>query len=551
MTDSPPRAIESALAALPPEDAAETLRAILRGEVDALVLQGSGGPAVYTLTDANHPYRIIIERMSEGAAVLDEGGTLFYCNRRFAELVGSDKSELVGRRLETVVTPEHRRRIDELLAMARSAPAAVEADLAGQTRLPVHLSASPIDIEDWKSCVALIVTDLSARKRSEGIAAAEEFARSILDQAAEPMIVCDGDGIVSHASVAAQSLCPTSPHGRLFDQAFPLCRTGQAADGPVARQPLMLGEIAHGAEVEMTCRGGQIRRFLAGVGPLRNVGGRVIGRVISLADITEVSRQREELVLAKAEAEQARREAEQAREQAELANHAKSHFLAAASHDLRQPFQALRFMIDVLDQQVTDPHLRGIVAAANQALGGGEKLLHALLDISKLEAGAVTPQRQTFPLTSILQQLGSECEGLAYEKGIELVLVNSSAEVDSDPVLLSRLLRNLLHNAIKYAERGRVLMGCRRIHKGVRIEVWDNGIGIAHDQLGRIFDDFYQVGNHGREQAQGLGVGLSVVRRTAELLGHQVTVRSWPGKGSVFAVSITCPKSSADALLSP
>lgn len=241
----------------------------------------------------------------------------------------------------------------------------------------------------------------------------------------------------------------------------------------------------------------------------------------------------------------ARKQAEQAMQaakiEAEEANAAKSHFLAAASHDLRQPLQALRLFFDILDKELDNPRHLKVVQMASAALAGGENLLHALLDVSKFDAGTVATQYRSVTFSEIAEALKSQCEGLARQKGLRLTVVNSSATIRSDPVLLSRLLRNLLNNAIKYTNQGRVLLGCRRVRDGVRIEVWDTGIGIAIDQQQRIFGDFYQIGNTSRDQSQGLGIGLAVVRRTADLLGHRITVRSWPGRGSVFAVTIGQP----------
>ncbi len=532
-----PQALQTALATLSDEEAQETLRAITSGEVDALVVEGHCGPSVFTLKDANHPYRTIIEQMSEGAAVCGEDGILLYCNRSLASLLGTARAALLGRPICEFVAPHHHRRATTVLTLARAATATEEMDLVGKLgSVPVSLSASPIDVDEWQSCIAVIVNDLSLRRRSEEVAAAEEFARSILDQASEPIIVCDTNGTVSHASLAAQALCRISPLGRPFAQAFPLCL---ASNGDGGRRRSFTADEENARQVEVTMkRRRQLRHFLASAGPLKNAQGKIIGRVVTLADITE-RKMNEALLVA-------------AKEEAERANSAKSHFLAAASHDLRQPFQALRFFLDILNQQLSDPKTRKVAEAASEALSGGENLLHALLDLSKYDAGAVTPKRETFRLSAIMLALASECKGLAGQKGLKLTVVPSSVAVDSDPVLLSRLLRNLLDNAVKYTKRGRILFGCRRVDNAVRIEIWDTGIGITAEHQKRIFDDFYQVGNDHRLQANGLGIGLSVVQREAKLLGHQVAVRSRPGQGSVFAVTVGSvvaqPTSTPDAV---
>ena len=264
---------------------------------------------------------------------------------------------------------------------------------------------------------------------------------------------------------------------------------------------------------------------------------------ITLTDITARKQAERALRLANDRleilVEQRTRQLEDARNEAEWANLAKSHFLAAASHDLRQPLQALRLFIDMLNQQLDEPRHRKVAQLASTALTAGENLLNALLDVSKFDAGMVTAECRGFAFSEITRDLVIQCDGLATQKGLKLTVVSSSAIIHSDPVLLSRLLRNLLDNAIKYTDRGRILLGCREGGAdGVRIEVWDTGRGIAADQRRRIFDDFYQVGNADRDQTKGLGIGLAVVRRTANLLGHRITVRSWPGRGSVFAVTV-------------
>lgn len=284
MNSHPRKELEEALADLPPEEAQETLRAIMAGEVDALVVEGSEGPAVYTLKDANHPYRVMIERMSEGAVILGHDSTVLYCNCSFADFVGTDKSAILAQPILACVAPEHHRRLSSVLSLARSSPAAAELDLVSRRGvLPVYLSASPIDIDDWKSCIALVITDLTPRRRSEYIAAAEEFARSVLDQAAEPIIVCDAEGIVTHTSLVAQALCTASPLGRPFDEAFPLSPAQSVWDDP---DPGGM-ENSRGIEVQMACRNGKVRHFLARQGKLKDAQGKTIGRIITLADMTD------------------------------------------------------------------------------------------------------------------------------------------------------------------------------------------------------------------------------------------------------------------------
>ncbi|WP_173980189.1 ATP-binding protein [Magnetospirillum sp. UT-4] len=244
-------------------------------------------------------------------------------------------------------------------------------------------------------------------------------------------------------------------------------------------------------------------------------------------------------------------EAERRAAEAERAHRAKSLFLAAASHDLRQPIQGLRLALDVLDQNLTKPAHRRPLGLATRALEGVEDLLSALLGIAVLETGRVRVEARPVALPPLLDGLAGEFAGAAAAAGIRLRIKSCSAEVETDPVLLARVLRNLLVNALRYTGQGRVVLGCRRVGTTIRIEVWDSGPGIPADQLDSVFEDFVQLGNPERDRTKGLGLGLSEVRRTAALLNHAIGVRSWPGRGSVFWIVVPCAVSSLNTTCAP
>lgn len=232
-----------------------------------------------------------------------------------------------------------------------------------------------------------------------------------------------------------------------------------------------------------------------------------------------------------------------AKERAETANAAKSRFLAAASHDMRQPLQAITLFVSVGLSRCTEPGTAEILDRIRGAAQGLADLLNALLDLSRLEAGQVAAQPTDFPAASLFCGLTHEFEAMATAKGLCLTTVASTAVVRSDPTLLSAIVRNLLANAIRYTDHGRVLLGCRRRGRGLRIDVHDTGPGIAADRLALIFEEFYQVGNVARDRREGFGLGLAIVDRLARLLGHRVDVASTVGKGSRF--SITVPMAAA------
>ena len=227
-----------------------------------------------------------------------------------------------------------------------------------------------------------------------------------------------------------------------------------------------------------------------------------------------------------------------AKEEAERANVAKSRFLAAASHDLRQPVQSLLFFIHVLGERLAGHEARPLVGTMHQALDALKGLLDGILDLTKLDAGVISPQVRAFPLGPVLERLEAEYAPRFAAKRLDLRVVLTGLSIESDATLLGRILGNLIENALKYTEHGGVLVGCRRRGGMLRIEVWDTGIGVPPDRMEDIFDEFVQVGNPARDRTQGLGLGLAIVKRLARLLGHRLEVRSRPGNGSVFSIEV-------------
>jgi len=230
---------------------------------------------------------------------------------------------------------------------------------------------------------------------------------------------------------------------------------------------------------------------------------------------------------------------------AEQANAAKSRFLAAASHDLRQPVHALSLFVAALRPRTMDDEARGLldhVDSSVQAMGG---LFGGLLDISRLDAGVVEVTRTSVAIQPLLERVCRDYEGQAQAKGVSLKLRACSATVTSDPVLLERIVRNVIANAVAYTDSGRVVVGCRRGSQ-LSIQVWDTGRGIPAHEQEHVFQEFYQLGNPERDRTKGVGLGLAIVRRLTSLLCHALTVRSVPGKGSVFMIGV--PWAARDAI---
>ena len=282
-------------------------------------------------------------------------------------------------------------------------------------------------------------------------------------------------------------------------------------------------------EREIEARSGACysRRVLPYRGPDQSVGG----VVITFADITVWRRAADAL--------------EAAKHRAELADDAKSRILATANHDLRQPLQALSLMRGILAGKIKDhryDEALTLVARLDETAASMLVMLNTLVDINQLESGVVHFEVVDLPIDDLLGRLGEEfnfhAHAHAHERQIDVRVVRCAHWVRSDPHLLEQMIRNLLSNALKYTRGGKVLLGCRHHRETLSIEVWDTGIGIPNEELRAIFGEYHQLGNVAQDRTRGLGLGLSIVQRLADLMGHGIRVRSWPGKGSMFAIDV-------------
>jgi len=364
------------------------------------------------------------------------------------------------------------------------------------------------------------------QQRETDLAASEARYRAMVQTAADAMVVIDGGGIIRSLNPAAEQIfgyrtdeavgqsvrilmpepCSSASDADVLNCLFGGDRrgngvgrdqTGQRKDGSVFPIELAIAEWTSGSQ-----------RYFCGI----------------IRDITERKLSEDALRTSKAEADRA--------------NVAKSKFLAAASHDLRQPVQAMMLFQSALENQLDGHPASRLLKSMGQAMGGLRMLLDSLLDVSKLDAGLIVPTPVDLPVGPLLERLGAEYQPRAAAKGLRLRVVRSGAMVRSDPALLERILRNLIENALRYTERGGVLVGCRRQGDHLCIHVIDTGIGIAPEKHEEIFEEFFQIGNPERDRNKGLGLGLAVVRRLGRLLDHRIELRSVPGRGSAFRVEL-------------
>ena len=380
--------------------------------------------------------------------------------------------------------------------------------------------------------VVINLVDISAVKASEEkLGFAHAYTNALIGSIHEPLVVLDRESRIEAASASFYALFggrPTDSFGRPL-----LSSHAHQLDTPALRSFLDRGvratERAESCDITMDLPALGQRALVVTVQMIRGASAADERMLVSFSDVTEL------------------RHAEQdgaAKRAAELANLAKSRFLAAASHDLRQPLQILSLLHGALRQRIKDQESLEVLAKAERTLEVMSGTLNTLLDINQLEAGVILPQLLAVPINEILNLFKAEFAELAARKGLRWRVVPCSLTVHSDRHLLEEMIRNLLSNAVRYTDAGSILLGCRRRGDKLSVEIWDTGIGIADEQLPQIFREYHRASN--RPEQDSLGLGLAIVRQLGDLLGHPVTVRSVLGKGSVFSIEVPVASQTAE-----
>ena len=353
-----------------------------------------------------------------------------------------------------------------------------------------------------------------------------QLVESALEAAPDAIVICDASGAIVYANRQAAALFGYDRRellDRSVEQLIPerlrASHVGhrlQFASSPRVRP------MGVGLELHARRKDGSEFPVEISLSSIADTAGRLF--VAAIRDVSERRRIEIELVAA--------------REAADRANQAKSRFLATASHDLRQPLQALSLLNGTLRRLPADLDAAEALAQQELAIAGMSRLVNALLDISKLESGAIRPDVSDFTVRSLFEELRREFAAPAASKGLELRVESCEDSVRSDPSLVGQILRNLVSNAIKYTRQGRVLLRCLHETAVVRLEVLDTGIGISADQLPYIYEEFYQVGQGPGAARDGYGLGLSIVSRLVKLLDLKLDVESTPGRGSSFRLHL-------------
>jgi PAS domain S-box-containing protein len=374
-----------------------------------------------------------------------------------------------------------------------------------------------------------------------------EFARTALDAAPDAMIFIDAFGTIQFANRQVSALFGYS-HDELIGRNVQMLMPERFRRRHINHidsytRNIRVRPMGAGLDLFGQRQDGSEFAVEISLSPIQERNSVLIAAAIR--DVTDRKRVETELMLAREAAEAARELADQARDSADRANQGKSRFLATASHDLRQPLQTLSLINGTLRRIIGDPDIAEALSQQDQAIGAMSRLLNALLDISKLESGAIKPEPTDFKVAALFEELRTEFSSIAANKGLQLQIDTCQDTAHSDPSLVGQVLRNLISNAIKYTREGWVRLRCLHEAPLIRIEVLDTGIGIPADQLPYICDEFYQVGVPSNASREGYGLGLSIVQRLVNLLTLKLDVRSEVGRGSTF--SLLLPASRGEA----
>jgi protein-histidine pros-kinase len=468
----------------------------------------------------------LLHAAADAAVVTDGDGRIVFVNRAAENMFGYEAAELAGQPVEVLMPEsfrgEHREYRDRYKANPRARPLLSGLDLYGLrkdgSRFRAEIALTPVST-DAGLVVASTIREVNAADESE------TYFRTMLETAPDAIIIVDERGRIAIANHQAEEMFGYSRAELLGHEVEMLLpesiRTQhlQHRDRYVAKPDLR--PMGPGLDLMGRRRDGSEFPVEISLSPVKTSSGMFVSSVIR--DVTKRRRMEQEIIAAR-----------QAAERAQKANTA---FLAAASHDLRQPVQALSLLNGALRRTVKDERAREMIDSQEHSLTAMTNLLNSLLDISRLDAGAVTPEIEEFPIQRLIDRLSAEFGRQASHKGLEFTSEPCAASVRSDPNLLSEIIQNLVSNAIRYTDSGSVRLRCDCSGDVCRLEVVDTGIGIEQDQLEAIFKEFHQTKTPG-SSTEGFGLGLAIVRRLADLLRHDIGVESEPGKGSMFYVSV-------------
>lgn len=491
--------------------------------------------------------RELLHAAPDPTVIVDGDGRILFASARVQDVFGHVPDALVGQPVEVLV-PErfreaHRNHRSSYARTPRARPMGRAMELFGRHRdgfeFPVEVSLSPLHTPQGV-LITSTIRDITERKQFEvSLARERSLLDSIISTAPTIVLLLDPEGLIQRANPYLEELTGYRAAELIGRDWFETMLPEDDREGirAVFHRTLAQG-FNPGYINPLRARDGGLLQIEWLAKTLTDGDGRLAGLLCIGRDVTGQLQHEQALKVA--------------REDAERADASKSRFLAAASHDLRQPLQSLGLYLSVLSRLLDEPKPQEIAGKMRKSLDTMGELLDALLDISRLDSGSVIPEIEDFPIDTILDRIVTDNLQQAEEKGLVLECRATSCVVRSDAGLLERVIENLVTNAIRYTAEGAVRISCEPVDGRARVSVADTGVGIPEDALERVFDEYYQLDNPVRDRSKGLGLGLSIVRHIAHLLDLELDVTSVVGQGSTFTVAVEAggqqPKSDASPI---
>ncbi|MDH4049597.1 MAG: PAS domain S-box protein, partial [Gammaproteobacteria bacterium] len=479
----------------------------------------------------------ILKSSTEAIVVVDNDGKIVFVNRQAELLFGYASDEMLGQTVEMLMPDamrdghaKHRHRYDKA---PHARPLVSGLSLKGQRKngetFDAEIALTPIDTGDGM-IVSSAIRDISAGD------ATEAYFRNLLESAPDAMIIVDHNGRIAIANDQSVKMFGYD-RKMLIGEPVEMLLPDAVRERHVSHRAHYTGDphvrpMGPGMELAGRRADGSTFPVEISLSPVSSSAGMFVSSVIR--DVTERKEMERELIAA--------------RQAAERANKANTAFLAAASHDLRQPVQALSLLNGALRRTVDTPLAMEMVESQQHSLDAMTNLLNSLLDISRLDAGAVTPEVEDFPVQRLVDRLSAEFSRQARHKGLKFHAENCGAIVRSDPNLVGEIIQNFVSNAIRYTDKGTVTLSSTEKNGKLCIYVRDTGVGIEPENLEEIFREFHQIKTPGSNK-EGFGLGLAIVRRLADLLQHEVLVDSTPGSGSCFSVCMPIVRAADESVV--
>ncbi|WP_254845291.1 response regulator [Desulfovibrio sp. DV] len=538
------------------EEAEDTLRAIRNGEIDAVISSGVQGDQVFTLSGADHVYRVMFEQMSESAVTVDLDGQILFANSNFFTLLDLGAEQILGKSLLAFISPPDRELFRSLLqqVILDKSKGEVKLKAANGSELPVLVSLSLLQLDD-NPIVAILLTDLREQKRIEKILSSGQLASIILEQAAEAIVVCDPEGAIIRASSQARRLCgQENPIGSNFEDVFPLevisrssTNAHQLPEKNDSGWPrfslicMMDKHVIRSLEVCLKHESKCESYLLLSGRPMQTETAEHLGWVLNLTDITARKQMEDDLLRAK--------------DAADRASRAKSEFLANMSHEIRTPLNGILGILQILQLTAQDLEQKKYILEAIRSSGRLSGLLSDILDLARVESNKIDVREDVFGVNELVESVRESFEIVCKNKNIELVFLCDNRipqGLVGDEARLRQVLFNLVGNGIKFTEKGSVVVDASMVSNQndqqcrVLFSVTDTGVGIKDEWLDEMFKPFTQVDGSYARSRQGAGLGLAIVSRLVGLMGGSLCVSSEFGVGTTFFVVMSFQKEILD-----